>query len=60
MSRRPILDIDVQAASVDTGSGMKNGKLKSKDFFDVDQNPLITFKSDHCVEYGQANVPVAT
>ncbi len=44
------LDITVQAASVNTGSGMKNGKLKSKDFFDVDQNPLITFKSDHCVQ----------
>jgi polyisoprenoid-binding protein YceI len=46
------LDIQVQAASVNTGSGMKNGKLKSKDFFDVDQNPLITFKSDHCVQTG--------
>ncbi len=46
------LNIQVQAASVDTGSGMKNGKLKSKDFFDVDQNPLITFKSDHCVQTG--------
>ena len=46
------LDIEVQAASVNTGSGMKNGKLKSKDFFDVDQNPLITFKSDHCVQTG--------
>ena len=30
---------------MDTGSGMKNGKLKNKDFFDVEQNPLITFKS---------------
>jgi polyisoprenoid-binding protein YceI len=46
------LDIKVQAASVDTGSGMKNGKLKSKDFFDVGQNPLITFTSDHCVQTG--------
>ncbi len=46
------LDIEVQAASVNTGSGMKNGKLKSKDFFDVDQNPLITFKSDHGVQTG--------
>jgi len=46
------LDIEVQAASVNTGSGMKNGKLKSKDFFDVDQNPLITFKSDHVVQTG--------
>jgi polyisoprenoid-binding protein YceI len=40
-----VLEIKIQAASVDTGSGMKNSKLKSKDFFDVEQNPLITFKS---------------
>jgi polyisoprenoid-binding protein YceI len=37
--------VTIQAASVDTGSGMKNNKLKGKDFFDVEQNPLITFKS---------------
>jgi polyisoprenoid-binding protein YceI len=34
-----VLEIKIQADSVDTGSGMKNGKLKSKDFFDVDNNP---------------------
>jgi polyisoprenoid-binding protein YceI len=28
-----VLDIKIQAASVNTGSGMKDGKLKSKDFF---------------------------
>jgi polyisoprenoid-binding protein YceI len=47
-----VLDIKIQAATVDTGSGMKNGKLKSKDFFDVDQNPLITFKSSKVVQTG--------
>jgi polyisoprenoid-binding protein YceI len=31
-----VLQITIQAASVDTGSGMKNGKLKGKDFFDVE------------------------
>jgi len=30
---------------VNTGSGMKDGKLKGKDFFDVKQSPLITFLS---------------
>jgi polyisoprenoid-binding protein YceI len=40
-----VLDIEIQAATVDTGSGLKNGKLNGPDFFDVDQNPLITFKS---------------
>ena len=47
-----VLEIKIQAASVDTGSGLKNGKLKSKDFFDVEQNPLITFKSTKLVQTG--------
>jgi len=40
-----VLDIKIQAATVDTGSGTKNGKLKSKDFFDAEHNSLITFHS---------------
>src|SRR6516165_7784733 len=36
-----VLDIKIEADSVDTGSGMKNGKLKGKDFFDVKQSPYI-------------------
>jgi polyisoprenoid-binding protein YceI len=47
-----LLEIRIDAASVDTGSGMKNGKLKSKDFFDVEQNPYITFKSTKIVPTG--------
>jgi polyisoprenoid-binding protein YceI len=46
------LDIKIQAASVNTGSGMKDGKLKSKDFFNVDEDPLITFHSDKIVQTG--------
>jgi polyisoprenoid-binding protein YceI len=45
-----VLDIKIQADSVDTGSGMKNGKLKGKDFFNTKQNPLITFKSKKIVQ----------
>ena len=44
------LDIKIQADSVDTGSGMKDGKIKSKDFFDVENDPLITFHSDKIVQ----------
>jgi polyisoprenoid-binding protein YceI len=47
-----VLDVKIQAASVDTGSGMKDGKLKDKDFFDVKQNPLITFLSKKIVQSG--------
>jgi polyisoprenoid-binding protein YceI len=43
------LDIKIQAASVNTGSGFKDDKLKSKDFFDVQHDPLITFKSTKIV-----------
>jgi polyisoprenoid-binding protein YceI len=47
-----VLDIKIQAASVNTGSGMKDGKLKGKDFFDVEHNPAITFKSTKIVQTG--------
>jgi polyisoprenoid-binding protein YceI len=47
-----VLDIKIQAASVNTGSAMKDGKLKGKDFFDVKQDPLITFLSKKIVQTG--------
>jgi polyisoprenoid-binding protein YceI len=47
-----VLDIKIQAASVNTGSGMKDDKLKGKDFFDASQNPLITFKSTKIIQTG--------
>jgi polyisoprenoid-binding protein YceI len=46
------LDIEIQAASVDSGSGMKDDKLKSKDFFDVSEDPVITFKSTKIIQTG--------
>jgi polyisoprenoid-binding protein YceI len=45
-----VLDITIQADSVDTGSGLKNNTLKGGDFFDVQHNPLITFKSTKIVQ----------
>jgi polyisoprenoid-binding protein YceI len=47
-----VLDVKIQAASVNTGSGFKDDKLKSKDFFDVKKDPLITFKSTKIVQTG--------
>jgi len=47
-----VLEIKIQADSVDTGSGMKNNKLKGKDFFDAKQNPYITFHSTKIVQTG--------
>jgi len=53
-----VLDIKIQAASVNTGSGMKDNKLKSKDFFDVAQDPLITFLSKKIVQTGPTTFDV--
>jgi polyisoprenoid-binding protein YceI len=47
-----VLTVKIQADSVNTGSGMKDGKLKSKDFFNVEQDPLITFVSKKLEQTG--------
>jgi polyisoprenoid-binding protein YceI len=53
-----VLDIRIQAASVETGSRMKNDKLKSKDFFNVAHDPWITFKSTKVVQTSQTTFDV--
>lgn len=47
-----VLDVKIQADSVNTGSGFKDDKLKSKDFFDVKTDPYITFHSSKIVQTG--------
>jgi polyisoprenoid-binding protein YceI len=47
-----VMDIKIYADSVTTGSGMKDGKLKGKDFFNVKEDPYITFHSDKIVQTG--------
>jgi polyisoprenoid-binding protein YceI len=47
-----VLRVTVQAASVDAGSSIKNNRLKSADFFDVQENPLITFVSKTITQTG--------
>jgi len=50
--RDAVLDIEIEADSVNTGSHMKDNKLKGKDFFNVKESPLITFKSTKIVQTG--------
>ena len=52
------LVIKIQAASVNTGSAVKNNKLKGKDFFYVEQNPQITFVSNRVVQTGATSFEV--
>ncbi len=53
-----VLDIRIDAATVNTGSGMKDSKLKSSDFFDVKQNPTITFRSTKVTQTGPVSFDV--
>jgi polyisoprenoid-binding protein YceI len=53
-----VLDIKIQADSVNTGSGMKDDKLKSKDFFNVKDDPYITFHSTKMTQTGPTTVAV--
>jgi polyisoprenoid-binding protein YceI len=53
-----VLDIKIQADSVNTGSGMKDGKLKGKDFFNADQDPSITFLSKKIIQTGPTTFDV--
>jgi polyisoprenoid-binding protein YceI len=53
-----VLDIKIQADSVNTGSGMKDDKLKSKDFFNAKEDPYITFHSTKFTQTGPTTVEV--
>jgi len=52
------LRIMVQAASVNTGSGLKNATLKGEDFFNVERDPLITFVSKRVVRTGPETLEI--
>jgi polyisoprenoid-binding protein YceI len=54
-----VLELKVQANSVDTGSGMKDSKLKSKNFFNAGADPLITYKSTKISQTGPNAFDVA-
>ena len=53
-----VIDIKIYADSVDTGSGMKDDKLKSKDFFNAKDDPFITFHSTKVVQTSPTTVDV--
>jgi polyisoprenoid-binding protein YceI len=53
-----VLDVKIQADSVSTGSGMKDGKLKSKEFFNAKEDPVITFHSTKFILTGPDTIEV--
>src|SRR5262249_23758638 len=52
------LGIRIKAESVNTGSGVKDGKLRGKEFFNVKENPEITFVSKKVVQTGPTTFEV--
>jgi polyisoprenoid-binding protein YceI len=50
--RSGVLNIEIEADSVNTGSHMKDNKLKGKDFFNAKESPIIAFKSTKVVQTG--------
>jgi polyisoprenoid-binding protein YceI len=48
-----VLEITIQADSVNTGTGMKDGKLKSEKFFNVKEYPVISFLSKKIIQTGR-------
>ena len=53
-----VLDVKIHADSVNTGSGFKDDELKSEKFFDVKNDPYITFHSTKMVQTGQHSFDV--
>jgi len=52
------MDLKIWAASVNTGSGMKDNKLRSKKFFDVKNDPYITFHSSKFAQTGPKSLDI--
>jgi polyisoprenoid-binding protein YceI len=53
-----VLNVDIQAASVHTANGKDDDKLKSKDLLNVQENPVISFKSTKIVQTGKTTFDV--
>jgi polyisoprenoid-binding protein YceI len=47
-----VLAVDIDANSVNTGSGIKNSTLTSDQFFDVKNHPAITFRTTKVAQTG--------
>jgi polyisoprenoid-binding protein YceI len=52
------VEVQIDAASVDTKEAQRDGHLKSPDFFDVEKHPHITFKSTGVEVAGEAHYKV--
>jgi polyisoprenoid-binding protein YceI len=49
------IDVQIEAASIDTRDEKRDGHLRSPDFFDVEQFPYLTFKSTRIEQIDDSN-----
>ena len=50
---RSNLEVEVEMASIDTGMGRRDDDLRNPDYLDVEQFPLMTFRSRHAEPHGE-------
>ncbi|MBI5445053.1 MAG: YceI family protein [Deltaproteobacteria bacterium] len=55
---RSVMDVTIEAASIDTADAKRDEHLKSADFFDVTRFPTITFKSKQVQKAGKGKLKV--
>lgn len=53
-----VVDVTVQTKSIDTANAKRDGHLRSADFFNVEKNPTMTFKSKKVVRTGEKTATV--
>ena len=46
LRRQPVIDLTIEAASLDTNNKLRDKHLRSEEFFDVDHHPQVRFVSD--------------
>lgn len=56
---RSSVEVEIDAASIDTRQEQRDAHLRSADFFDVEAHPLITFRSRSIESTGDARFRVA-
>jgi polyisoprenoid-binding protein YceI len=48
-----VLDVEIQAASLHTAGGPNGDRMKGRNFLDVEQDPVISFKTDKVTQTGK-------
>jgi polyisoprenoid-binding protein YceI len=55
---KTVMDVSIDAASINTRVEVRDKDLRSPDFFDVEKYPTITFKSKHAEAQGKSKMKI--